>query len=250
MTTPSALALAAALLVSIASPAALAAAPPVQSLEDVERRAADHLLELHGGAEGGAAVEIRALDRRLRLAPCEGELDARIVGAGAGRPVWGANVVEVSCPGGAGWRARVRASATAEREVWVLTRAVRRGEPLVPELLERRTVTLGAGRGSGRRVGSGAGTVPLDAPESLAGHEFARPLRAGSVPTGADLLPPVLVRRGRQVRRRHEGAALSVETRAVALADARRHERVNVRNERTGRRLDGVVVGADEVRIR
>ena len=43
---------------------------------------------------------------------------------------------------------------------------------------------------------------------------------------------------------------MRVETRAVALADARRHERVSVRNERTGRRLDAVVVGTDEVLVR
>ena len=47
-----------------------------------------------------------------------------------------------------------------------------------------------------------------------------------------------------------DSGAVAVETRGVALGDARRDERVLVRNVRSGRRLDAIAVGADEVRVR
>ena len=49
----------AAALLGTSPPGATADAPGFQSLEAVERRAADHLLALHGGPEGGASVKAR-----------------------------------------------------------------------------------------------------------------------------------------------------------------------------------------------
>ena len=248
--------LAAALLASFVPRGALGAgaAGDLHPLDAIERRAADLLRGLHAGATGAGAkaeVEVRSLDRRLRLKRCDGTLDAALVAAGPDRPAWGANVVEVSCPGAPGWRVRVRTHTTIEREVWTLASAVRRGDPLTRDLLVRETVTLGATGPGARRVRPGAAaSLPPDALDPLLGQQFTRSLRAGSVPTGADLAPPVLVQRGRRVRLRREGAGLSVETYAVALDDARRDERVSVRNARTGRRLDAVVIGADEVSVR
>jgi len=241
------------LVLTISTPAAAvgaAAHKPVHSLEAIEGHAADYLRELYADA-GDVKIAIRPLDRRLRLARCDAGLDALLVGTGAGKPAWGASVVEVSCAGAPGWRVRVRAQSTIEREVWTLSRSVRRGDVLVPELLTRQAVTLGDDALGARRVAARAGaTLPIEVLEPLLGYTFRHSLRAGSVPSLTDLQPPLLVERGRTVRLRRLIAGMSVETQVVALADGRRDERISVRNERSGRRIDAVVIGIDTVAIR
>ncbi len=220
-----------------AAGAADATAHPPQAIE------AAAAARLRAELGDGADIEVLPLDRRLRLAACAVPLDARRTGAGDG---WGATSIEVSCADTPAWRVRVRANASVERDAWLLTRAVRRGERLRPELLERGTVTLG---GTGTRRGARSGE-PIDDPSALMGHEFARAMRPGDPIAAGDLASPVLVHRGRQVRLRSAGSGLQVETRGVALNDGRRDELVGVKNARTGRRIDALVVGPDEVQVR
>lgn len=221
---------------------AAAALPPTHPLPDIEARASERLRE-RVGADPSATVEVTPLDRRLRLAACASALEARDVGSSV---PWGVATVEVSCPDPPAWRVRVRGRITVTRDAWTLARAVRRGDVLQPDMLVAGTVTLGAdARGAGTRGGE-----PLSDPAAHAGHEFVRPLRAGATLDGGDLRAPVLVHRGRQVRLTSAGDTLRVETRGVALADGRIGELVGVRNPRSGRQIDALVVGPDEARVR
>ena len=241
-------------------------ATAIQSLESIQARAVQALLERAArdapvapesatgsepvAAAPAATVEVVPLDRRLRLTRCAAPLSA-IPLDGASVASWGAITVEVACPVAPAWRVRVRARVVVEREAWVLRRPVRRDEPLERTSASRETVRLGAADGpAGRRgasFGAGAPLVDLDA---RLGERFVRALPAGAVLDARDLQPALMVRRGAEVRLHRETGGLSVETRAVALADARRGDRVTVRNRRSGRRLDAVVTGPDEVVVR
>ena len=129
---------------------------------------------------------------------------------------------------------------------------MRRDEPLEASLVARETVRLGATPTARRAVAARrfASGAPLEDLDARIGERFVHPLPAGAALDASDLKPALLVRRGAEVRLLSESGALRIEARAVALGDARRGERVAVRNERSGRRLEAIVSGPDEVVVR
>lgn len=229
--------------------------PARQSLESIEAAAMAFLVELHD-ASLEPEIDVLPLDARLRLANCDAPLDARF---SSGAVNLGRTTVEVFCAGSPGWRVQVRATVTVTATVWVLSRAVRRGERLDRDLLRQEQVRLGSSSGDSLRLAAAAGRtgsfngVPgresVEDPAPWIGREFTRAVGAGRPLVADALASPTLVVRGRRVRLLHRTSGVSIEAAGTALADARLGERVRVRNTRTGRSVDGIVDGIDEVRI-
>lgn len=211
-----------------------------QPPESITAAAIDFLRDLH---EHDPSLEIAGgrLDERLRLASCAAPLDSRL--APGSRP-FGRVTVRVSCPSGPPWRVHVQLELSRERTLWTLVRAARRGEVLSRDMLERSTVTLGRGEALAARSG-----VPIDAPDAWLGHEFVRDAAGGGLLLENMLAPRRLIERGAAVRLRAAGTGLAIETTGVALADAALEERVSVRNDSTGRIVEGVAVARGVVEV-
>ena len=231
------------LLAAMAGDAPAARADPDerrQPPESITAAGADFLRSLHEN-DPTLAISGGRLDERLRLAPCTGPLESRL--APGSRP-HGRVTVRVSCSAGAPWRVHVQFELTRERTLWTLARSARRGEVLTRDMLERARVTLGRGETLAARSG-----VPIDAPDAWLGHEFTRDASGGGLLLENMLAPRRLIERGASVRLRVAGAGLAIETTGTALTDAALHERVSVRNERSGRTVEGVAVGRGVVEV-
>jgi len=214
--------------------------PARQSIESISAAAVDFVRTRHDD-DASLLVDGGALDARLRLGRCATPLAARL--APGSRDV-GRVTVQVACPSTPAWRVHVALRVSRERTLWTLARAVRRGEPLTPDLLERTAVTLGRGESLAARSGT-----PVGSTDAWLGHEFARDVSPGRLLLENMLIPRRLVERGASVRIRIGGAGLDVETAGVALADAARGERVTVRNDASGRLVEAIVSGRGTVEI-
>jgi len=216
--------------------AAAVAAPPVQDLDAVRAAARAHVARLYA-AEGEVRHEIRveALDPRLRLRACDRPLET-FDPPGARRH--GNTTVGVRCPGRTRWTVYVPVRVALIRPVVVTRHPIPRGQVLRAtdlRLAERDTATLPMGY--------------LTRVEAAIGRRARRPLPAGAVVAPGHLDRAPVVRRGQRVILLAARRGLEVRVAGEALADAARGERVRVRNLRSRRIVEGVVVAAGVVQV-
>jgi len=112
----------------------------------------------------------------------------------------------------------------------VMLRALRRGERLSPEDVERRRIET-----------TTSGAIPVSDPSRLFGHEARRPIQAGEAVSPRDFDAPLLVRRGDPVTLLVVRGALRASAHGVARADGRRGEIVSVQNVATRKLVSGRV---------
>lgn len=186
-------------------------------------------------------VDVNPLDSRLRLAPCESPLNA--FWSPGSRSI-GRVTVQVECPGPKPWRLHVQSTVTLQGEVWVLSRSVQRGDLLDEDVLVRQAVTLGANNAAFTSLG-----VPVTDLAPWIGYSFSQRVSAGKVLNERMLKPARLVRKGEAVLIRLESAGLRLQTKGVALKDAAAGKPVQVRNSRSGKVVDAVVVGKGVVAV-
>jgi len=183
-----------------------------------------------------AALDIAGLEAELTIDPalklprCGIRLQARRSGHGT---------VEVSCPKASGWRLFVPVRIRRDQSVLVLTRGVAAGDTVSADMLAQET------RDATRVVGA-----PLTDPSSAIGQTIRRALAAGSVLTAAHLRAPDAVRRGDQVTLISRQGGIEVRMAGRALAAGSLGERISAENMSSHRRVQGVVMGDGEVRVR
>ncbi|MEQ8515406.1 MAG: flagellar basal body P-ring formation chaperone FlgA [Chromatocurvus sp.] len=205
-----------------------ATAATLHPLADIANRAA--AAARASAADAGynnVAVQVRPLDQRLRLAKCEQSLTTLI--AQTSRPL-GPVSVGVRCNGSAPWTLYVRTEVSAQLTLPVLTRTVPRGAIIADNDLEMVS----------RAISKDPGALILD-PEAIIGLETRRALPAGSTLHHNQLVAPVLVERGQNVTLVAGSHGLQVRMQGKAMANAAAGERLMVTNQRSGRRVEGVV---------
>lgn len=203
-----------------------------QSLPTIEA-AVEGFIQTHH--ESSATVKVKALDSRLRLPLCDVPLSADW---SPGSGTIGRVTVHVACDSDVSWRIHVQATVTREELVWVLSRRVKRGDVLDTEMLEQRTVVLGDG---GRR--RGRATDPVSDTGPVLGFEFSRAVSAGEPLSEQMLAPRKLVMKGETVLLRYQEPGLDLQTQGVAIADGANDERIQVRNEASGKLVEAIVAG-------
>ncbi len=229
-------ALSAALALMLSAGGAPAAESSWQSHTTILAAARTALERLAGQIPGGR-VEIRVgrLDPRVRLRRCRQPLEAEPADGARNR---GNTTVIVRCPGEAGWRIHVTGRIDVFEKVVILGRSLARGEQLTPDMLElreRNTAVLQYGY--------------FRSPREVAGRVARRALPAGTVLTPGNVAAPVLVRRGERVTLIATRGAVSVRMQGKALRDGSRGDRVQVRNLRSKRVVEGEVVARGVVKM-
>lgn len=214
--------------------------PDIQPLEAIRQSVVDFI---HGSQSDGRQVEVqvRAMDKRLRLAYCLDQLNA--TWSPGSRPL-GRVTVKVACASPRPWRVHVQATVTMQGEVWTLARGMRRGEILTRDVLLRQEVTLGANNAAFTSLGMPVGDI-----EPWLGFAFAQRVNAGKVLNERMLKAPKLVSKGEAVVIRHLSRGLELQTRGIALRDAGAQQQTQVRNSASGKVIDVVVVAAGVVEI-
>ncbi|MEE9320425.1 MAG: flagellar basal body P-ring formation chaperone FlgA [Granulosicoccus sp.] len=213
----------------------LAVQQPLPTIE----AAVERFVQTHH--EDTAVVKVKALDNRLRLPLCDTPLSADW---SPGSGTIGRVTVHIACDSDVSWRIHVQATITREGKVWVLSRRVQRGDILVAEMLEQRTVVLGDG---GRRRGR---TIdPVSDTGSVLGFEFSRAVSAGEPLSGKMLSPRKLVMKGETVLLRYQAPGLDLQTQGVAIADGAHDEQIKVRNQASGKLVEAIVASRGVVDV-
>lgn len=206
-------------------------ADPVQSLESVRDAAREAALAALQPLGGEARIDAVLLDQRLRLPACGQPLQAQVDGAPGARLI-----ALVTCHGPATWSLRVPVQAQVLREVVVAAQAIARNV----------VVTADAVRSETRNVL----VLPhgyFPDPAAVIGQQATRAIRAGVVLAAPAIGPARLVRRGDRVTLTSGDGAITVRSEGVALGDGAQGQRVQVRNARSGRVIEGEVVASNIV---
>lgn len=214
--------------------------PAPQSLEAIDQAVRDFVLSEQPSGSG-VQVDVKPLDKRLRLANCGSPLNTYW---SPGSRSIGRVTVQVECAGPKPWRVHVQSTVTMEGQVWVLSRSVRRGELLDKDVLVQQAVTLGANNAAFTSLGA-----PIIDLEPWIGYSFSQRVAAGKVLNERMLKPANLVRKGEAVLIRIESAGLKLQTKGVALKDAAAGKPVQVKNSMSGKVIDAVVIGKGVVAV-
>lgn len=181
-------------------------------------------------------IAVGELDRRLRLPPCAEALEH--FWPSAGHTV-GNVTVGARCLRPRPWTMYVPATVALFRPVVVLSRALPRRTPLTSTDLrveERDVASLLTGY--------------ISKPERVIGRTLVRSLPEGFVLHDTLLRTPRLVRRGQRVTLVAESKGIQVRSNGLALADGGKGDRVTVKNLRSRRVVEGVVLTRGTVQIR
>lgn len=202
-----------------------AAAEDLQPLESIRQTAEAFVEAQYQGDD--VEAEAGRLDPRLRLNRCDRSLEAFATAATA---AGGNRSVGVRCTGTRPWTLYVPVRVRRYETVVMLARTIQRGAVLSRNDLrtvERDVTALNSGY--------------FSKPEALAGHRLRRSAAAGTVLTPALVHRPPAIARGDRITLVSNGGGVSVSAPGEALADARRGERLSVRNLSSGKVVEGVV---------
>lgn len=181
-------------------------------------------------------VQVGQLDERLRLEPCTQPLQAYFP---LYRRKLGRTTVGVRCPGPAGWKVFVPVDIKAFGAVLVAKQA-----------LPRNTVLRAADVQVVRRDLSRYGQGFYSSPEQVAGMVVKYAIGQGSVITPRGLEPRQLVSRGESVTIVAQRNGLTIRVRGEALMDGANGDTIRVRNTRSKRELEAVVIAPHTVKVK
>lgn len=185
--------------------------------------------------QGRYEINIGRLDSRLRMNPCEQELEATMENTST--PL-GRVTLRISCNGQSPWSIFVPASVSLYREVVVASRPVKRnmliqGSDLT--MAERDLGTLGQG-------------YFIDH-QQVIGNLARRSLQANQVITPNQISAPPMVRRGEQVVIIATSGSISVRMPGEALSDGALGQQIRVRNTRSQKIVHARVIAPGQVEV-
>lgn len=179
-------------------------------------------------------VRMGRLDPRLRLAACDGKLEAFLPPGAQGM---GNTTVGVRCPAPS-WTLYISAQVIVQGQVLVTTRPLARGERLTEEhvqLVERDLASLPRGY--------------FDDPQPVIGQQARRHLAADTVLNPQLIEAPRLVRRGEEVTLVAGSNGFAIRSRGQAMADGSSGEVIRVRSRDSKRIIEGRVLSAGVVKV-
>lgn len=179
------------------------------------------------GRPGRSEISLGALDRRLRLAPCDGGLEAWLPPGGK---LFGNTSVGVRCSGAQAWKLYVPARIALLQDVVVTRGFLARGTKIGLEHIEL-----------AERDVSASGHGYISDPEQAIGMVLKQPVQNGLVLTPAMLDRLRLIRRGDDVVIVSRTGNFEVRMSGSALSDGAEGDRIRVRNSHSKRIVEGKV---------
>lgn len=172
-------------------------------------------------------IEVSPPDPRLRLADCSRKLEVFLP---EGSWLRGKSIIGVRCLARPGWKIFMTAEVHVYEKVAVAATALKRGEMLGREdirMVDYDTSRLGQGYFSG--------------PGEVVGMVVKRNVVRGTPLTPNMVSAPKLVKRGQKITLLAQNRLLRIRASGTALSDGHQGERIQVRNERSGKVVEGIV---------
>ena len=210
--------------------------PGTQALADIRSTAEQFALAaLDTSAYTDIKVEAQALDARLRLKQCEIPLQASSNNATirAGRATIG-----VRCDGASPWSLYVPVNISASVAVVVIRGPVTRGTVLGAENL---TV-----------VQMPVTQLPpnyLSDMKEVSGRELSRAVNGDTYATAAMLKQKNMIQKGQEVIILAQSSSFQVRMSGTALENGQNGERITVKNNNSGRTVEGTVVAENVIAV-
>jgi len=204
--------------------------------QDIEKTAEaflrQHLEQTH---TDNFDIRISTLDQRLKLSQCDSPLDAYLP---PGAKLYGKTTVGVRCSGGKPWKIFVPVTLALYEKVLAVSRTIVKGETLGPE-----DFTMVS-----KEVGPASQTYFRNSQQAL-GFIAKRSIPAGRILTAHMVQAPRLVQAGQEVILLATTPQLEVRMKGKALSDGSKGDLINVRNVRSKRVVQGIVIHAGVVRV-
>ena len=175
----------------------------------------------------GIVVRAGALDSRLRLARCQGPLQAGML---AGARLQPSMSISVGCLSGADWTIYVPVNVKSRINVWALRQPENAGTRLTKADLAPET-----------RLVSGVAAGYVTNLALLSRSTLRHPMPAGAVLHASDLLADFMVRQGQQVTLIASMDGIEVRAHGLALQDGRYGELIRVQNPASKKVVQGTV---------
>ena len=205
------------------------------SLDAIAEAAQSHIEATRGGTRANTQVAAARLDSRLRLAQCPVDLQTETPWAASRN---GRVTVRVSCIAEPSWRVHVPVDVIVTAEVATSARALPRGA-----IVSEQDITMT------RMELSSLGHGYFADLRHVVGQQLKRPLSPGAVLTPALLENPAVIRRGQSVTIVASGSGIAVKMQGTALGSGAIGQIIDIRNNSSDRRVQGVVRSARTVEI-
>lgn len=209
-------------------------AAPADSVQAQVADAMERFLDDQAGGQGNLTLRADRLDPRLRLSVCDQPLEIN-----GGRPLnlnRGRQTVKVSCHGGSPWRIYVPVELTRRQQAVVAARPLAAGDVIEASDLSLATVDANQAR---RQY--------YTAPGELVGMATTQPLQSGQLITRHNLGINAVVDRGDMVSIRAGMRGFVVDSTGEVQGRAGVGQRVRVKNTRSGKVIQAVVVDSRTV---
>ncbi len=207
----------------------------LQSLESIQLEVEDYLLSRLYDGSNNIELNVNPIDPRLKLRECDEalNLDTGRVNSNSRRVA-----VKVSCQRPKRWKIYVTAQVEAWRDVLTVKNPISRGHIINPldVTLERKRV-------------QGLGKGHLNEIDQISGMEARVSLRPGMVIAPHHFVLPTLIKRGQNVTLQAFAGGIAVSMDGKALNNARAGERVRVKNNSSGRIVEGMTTELGTVKI-
>lgn len=210
--------------------------PGIQSLDEIRTTAEQFALaSLDAGNYTDVVVQAQAMDARLRLKQCEVPLQAFSNNAmlKAGRATIG-----VRCDGIAPWSLYVPVNISANVAVVLIKGPVTRGTILGPANLQ--LVQMPADKLPPNYVSN------ID---EVSGRELARAINVDAFATAAMLTQKNMIQKGQEVIILAQSAGFQVRMQGTALENGQSGQRISVKNNNSGRTVEGKVVSQNVIAV-
>ena len=213
----------------------IAGQPTVQSHESIRAAIDTYLLKLTEKRGDNVQITVGRLDSRLRLNHCDDELS---IFTPPGRKSTGRTTVGVRCEGSKPWTIYVPAQVGIIEQIVVANRNIPRGTLLTAEdlrLAEHDTTQLHRGYLTGTSQAIGKTTT--------------RMVRRDTPLSPNKLDSPTAVKRGTSVTILSNTGAIEVRMKGTALGSGAIGDRIKVKNIRSNRQIDALIISPTLVRV-
>ncbi len=207
----------------------------LQSLADIEQVAYVYALSQAAAQYDNPQISMNGLDTRLRLQQCSGELSAfsKVIRSGLG-----SQTIGVKCYTPVAWTVYVPVKVKVFKPVVVATK----------RLLAKQIVSQSDIRIEQKDIGTLHRGHTSDM-SLFIGQQLKYSIATGTVIDPQSLLVKKLVHRGEHIMLIAKAGSMEVRMSGTALADAKRGQRVRVRNLSSKRIVEGVVDAPGIVRV-
>lgn len=187
--------------------------------------------QVHGDID----VYIKPLDERVKIKNCDTPLTYYIP---PGSRINSRMNVHVSCKGQSSWNIHLPVTIRLVKPIVVATRPIAKNEVIMPDMVQLTPMNI-----------TQVHRAYFEDTNEVMNNVAKQPLRAGTIISPRHVEAPDLIKKGELVRIFYENRGLTIRTTGVAMGNAKGNSRILVKNTKTNRLVEAIVVRKGIVKI-